>query len=71
LLKIPKDKMFENTAKRIFYQEKTSRNAEDTNAYSVSVPGKNGTCSGHLVFLPSITEEIAKKIATSLGPVQE
>src|ERR1039457_1443372 len=30
---IPKEKMFENTAKRIFYQDKTSSHSEDPNAY--------------------------------------
>src|SRR5215831_7470984 len=28
-LRIPKEKIFENTAKRLFYQDKTSRNSED------------------------------------------
>jgi hypothetical protein len=65
---IPKEKMFENTAKRIFYQDKTSRKAEDPNAYSVSVPGAAGTCSSHLTFLPTVSEEVARKIALSLGP---
>jgi hypothetical protein len=69
VLDIGKEKMFENTAKRIFYQDKTSRNPEETNAYSFSVPGKTGTCSGHLTFLPSVTEDVARKIALSLGPV--
>ena len=60
----------ENTARRIFYQEKISRHADDPNAYSVSVPGKAGTCSGHISALPSVSDETAKKIALSLGPVQ-
>jgi hypothetical protein len=68
LLEIRKEKMFENTAKRIFYQDKISRNSEDTNAYSSSVPGKDGTCRCRVVFLPSIGEETAKKITLSLGP---
>jgi hypothetical protein len=68
---IRKEKLFENTAKRIFYQDKASRNSEDSNAYSAMVPGKGGTCSCHVVFVPSVTEEIAKKITLSLGPVTE
>jgi hypothetical protein len=71
ILGIPKEKVFENTAKRLFYQDKTSRNAEDSNAYSAMVPGKGGTCSGHVVIAPSIAEEIARKILLSLGPVPE
>jgi len=70
LLGIRKDKLFENTANRIFYQERVSRNPDSPNAYSVSVPGKTGTCSCHLVMLPSTPEETAKKIALSLRPVE-
>jgi hypothetical protein len=71
VLDIRKEQMFENTAKRIFYQEQTSKSREDPNAYSFSVPGKAGTCSGHLRFLPSISEDVAWKIALSLGPAAQ
>jgi hypothetical protein len=67
-LNISKEKLFENSSKRIFYQDKTSANPDDPNSYTFSVPGKDGTCSGHLRFLPSITEDVARKIALSLGP---
>jgi hypothetical protein len=68
-LDIPKERMFENTPKRIFYQDRVSKGPESANAYSSSVPAKNGTCSCHLVLLPSIPEEVAKKIVMTLGPV--
>jgi len=71
LFGIRKDKLFENTARRIFYQDKISKRSEDPNAYSASVPGKGGTCSCHVVVLPSVPEETAKKIALSLGPTPE
>jgi hypothetical protein len=71
VMDIPKDKLFENTAKRTFYQDRTSRNPETANAYSASVPGKGGTCNCHVVFLPSVSEEIARKITLSLGPAPE
>ena len=71
VLGIRKDKLFENTADRIFYQDKISRRSDELNAYSVSVPGKTGTCSAHVVVLPSVPEETAKKIALSLGPVRQ
>src|SRR5215467_749955 len=71
LMRIPKDKMFENSAKRIFYQDKVARDLADTNAFSTMVPGKNGTCSARVVFLSSVSEETAKKIALSVGPVPE
>jgi hypothetical protein len=68
---IRKDKLFENTATRIFYQDKISKRSEDPNTYSASVPSKGGTCSCHIVILPSVPEETAKKIALSLGTVPE
>ncbi len=64
---IGKEKMFENSAKRVFYQDRTAANKEQPNAYSIAVPGKTGTCSAHLTFLPDVTEEMARKIALSLG----
>jgi len=70
-IELPKDKLFENTAKRIFYQDQTSRGPDDTSAYSISVPSKSGTCSAHVAFAPSIPAETAKKIALSLVPVPE
>lgn len=68
---IHKEKMFENSAKRTFYQDKTSGNSEDPNAYTVSVPSKAGTCSGRVTFLPSVPADVARKIALSLSPVAE
>ncbi len=71
MLGIPKEKLFENTAKRAFYQDKTSEGKEDPNGYSGSAPGKDGTCSCRVVFLPSIPAETAKKIVLSLGPAAQ
>jgi len=70
-LGVPKEKMFENSATRIFYQDKVSRNAEDTSAFSSSVPAKGGTCSCRVVFVPRVGEDVAKKIALSLSAVTE
>jgi hypothetical protein len=70
-LGIAKEHMFENTATRLFYQDRVSRNPEETNAYSSSVPRKGGTCSCHVVVLPSIAADVAKKVAMSLSPVPE
>ena len=71
LLGIRKGKLFENTARRVFYQDKISKHSEDHNANSARVPGKAGTCCCHVVVLPRVPEETAKKIALSLGPAQE
>jgi hypothetical protein len=69
MMEIPKDKIFENSATRVFYQDRTGHDASEPSALSVMAPGKGGTCSSRVVFLPSVTEEIAKKIALSIGPV--
>jgi hypothetical protein len=68
LMRIPKDKMFENSAQRIFYQDRIARDDRDTNAFSAMVPGKNGTCSSRVVFAAGVSAETAKKIALSLVP---
>jgi hypothetical protein len=71
-LNIPKEKIFENSATRIFFQDKTARNPDDTNSFSSSVPAKGGTCSCHVVAQPrSIAEDVAKKIAQSLAAAAE
>ena len=67
-LRIPKEKMFENTAKRIFYQDKIALNAHDSNSFSAMVPGRNGTCSSRVVFSAPVSEETARKITLTLGP---
>jgi hypothetical protein len=69
LLGVRKEKLFENTAKRVFYQDKVSSGAEEPNAFGASMPGTNGTCSCRVTFLPVVTEETARKIALSLAPV--
>lgn len=68
---IPKEKMFENSATRIFFQDKTARNPNDTSSFSTSVPAKNGTCSCRVVVLPTIPEDVAKKIVLNLSAVLE
>jgi len=71
ILGIAKDKLFENTTKRIYYQDKVVRNATDSNAFIAMVPGKGGTCSSRVVFLSVVPEDTAKKITLSVGPVPE
>jgi hypothetical protein len=68
-LEIPKEMMFENTVKRVFYQDRKSAGPQDPNAYSASVPaGKASMCSCHIRFVPELPSDTAKKIALSLGP---
>jgi len=68
LLGVPQGKLFENSAARLFYQDKTSASPEDAHAMTASAPGIGGTCSCRVVFLPSIGVETARKIVLSLGP---
>ena len=67
-LGVPKEKIFENSATRLFFQDKSSAGAEDEHAFTASAPGNGGTCSCRVVFLPSIGIETARKIVLSLGP---
>jgi hypothetical protein len=71
ILNISKEKLFENSASRIFFEDKASAHPADPKWYTFSVPGKNGTCSGHLTFLPSIPDDLARQVVFSLGPVAE
>jgi hypothetical protein len=64
---VPKEKIFENSATRIFYQDRTAEGRDDQNAYSSSVPAKDGTCSCRVVFAPSVPAEVAKKVVLSLA----
>jgi len=68
---VPRERMFENSTTRIFYQDKVSRSGEDTSAFSASVPAKGGTCSCRVVVVPRVGEDVAKKIALSLTAVPE
>lgn len=69
LLGVRKEKLFENSVKRVFYQDRVSAKPEEPNALGASVPTTTGSCSCRITFLPVVTEETAKKIALSLGPV--
>ena len=66
---VPKEKVFENSAARVFYQHRTAESRGDSNAFSSSVPAKGGTCSCHITAQPLVTEEIARKIILTLSPV--
>jgi hypothetical protein len=71
LLGIRRAALFENTPRRIFYQDKVSKRPGDPNVYDSSVPGKSGTCSCHVAALPSIAEETAKRIVLTLQPAPD
>jgi hypothetical protein len=72
MLGIPKERVFENSAKRVFYQDKAAATSADTTkAFSAMVPGKAGACSSRVVFPPEVPEDTARKIVLSLGPAPE
>lgn len=71
VLNLSKDKLFENSVSRIFYEDKSSAHAADPKCYTFSIPGRNGTCSGHLTFLPSLPDDLARQIVFSLAPAAE
>jgi hypothetical protein len=71
LLGIPRERVFENSAKRVYYQDKVAGKSSSTNAFIVMVPGKVGTCSARVAFLPEVPEETARKIALSVSPVPQ
>jgi hypothetical protein len=61
------DKMFENTAKRVFYSD----HLDKITNYNVSVPGKAGfTCTSQVTFSEATKDDIAKAIALSVGPAK-
>jgi hypothetical protein len=70
-LGVAKEKIFENSTTRLFFEDRTSENADDQSGYSASVPAHGGTCSCRVVFLPSIGADAARKIILSLGPAPE
>jgi len=43
----------------------------DTNAFNAMVPGKSSAWSARVVFVSSVSEETARKIVLTLGPVPE
>jgi len=71
LMNVPKENVFENSSKLVFYQDRQNPSASDSRSLNVMVPGNSGTCSAHVVTPSSVPEDTAKKIALSLSPVTE
>jgi hypothetical protein len=70
-LGVPKEKVFENSTTRLFFEDRTSENSDDQSGFSASVPGNGGTCSCRVVFLPSVGADTARKIVMTLGPASD
>ncbi len=68
ILKVPKENVFENSEKRVYYVD---RGSAESHSLNVMVAGRTGTCSAHIVYPSSVADETAKKIALSLTAAQE
>lgn len=71
ILDISKEKLFENSSKRIFYEGKTPASKNDPKGYQVSVPGKDCVCNAHVTFVSEVPDDVARNIALSLAPVEK
>jgi hypothetical protein len=66
------DKMFENTTSKLFYSTGPLKgfDGKTTTGWQITVPGNGGTCSGMITLLPGASEDLAKKIADTVGPAK-
>ena len=60
------DKVFENSATRVFYVTKPAGNPSGV-IYHVEAPGKVNSCIAEIDLPPNTLEDDAKKIAISLS----
>jgi len=65
------DKFVENTDKRVFYSNKplTGRDGRTTVAWTVKVPRTGGQCFATITVMPGGQDDLVKKIAATIGPV--
>jgi pyrroline-5-carboxylate reductase len=61
------DKMIKNTPQMVFYSNKPTASDNPITPYSVTVPGKGGTCSALISVRKGVSEEEVKKIADTLS----
>ncbi len=63
------DTMIENTSSRVFYSTVSGKNGQ-SRQYSVSVPGRNGSCNSRVAFRAGVADQTARTIALSVGPAK-
>jgi hypothetical protein len=64
-------KMFDNTANRVFYSmEPAKKDGTVLAEWRVTVPGKGGVCFAQITLLKGASEDLARKIADTLGPIK-
>jgi hypothetical protein len=66
------DKMFDNTNDKLFYSTAPLKgfDGKTSTGWHITVTGNGGTCSGIITLLPGASEDLAKKIADTLGPAK-
>jgi hypothetical protein len=66
------DKMFANSADKVFYSTPPLKGHDGkmTTGWHITVTGNGGTCAGIITLLPGASEDLAKKIADTLGPAK-
>jgi hypothetical protein len=66
------DKMFENTPNKVFYSNAPQKSLEGKmlTGWHITVAGNGGTCAGIITLQGGAPEDVAKKIADTLGPIK-
>ena len=64
-------KMFENTANRVFYSmDPAKKDGTVLAEWRVTVAGNGGTCFADIMLLKGASEDVARKIADTVGPIK-
>ena len=66
------DKMFDNTNDKLFYSTGPLKgfDGKTSTGWHITVTGNGGTCAGIITLLPGASEDLARKIADTLGPAK-
>jgi hypothetical protein len=64
------EKLYENTDKRVVYMTHIARDAKDSSSLSVAVPAQSGSCMTQVTYRSTISDDLAKKIAFTVGPAK-
>ena len=66
------EKIFENTDKRVFYADKPAKviTGQVIAGWHVKIPRGGGSCFAVITLTPAGSEDLAKKIAATIGPAK-
>jgi hypothetical protein len=62
------EKLYENTGQRVVYMTRIAKDPKDSSSLNVAVPSKNGSCMTQVTYRSAISDDLAKKIAFTVGP---